>query len=81
MKNVTFRFFQYPCESDNYKDEKPKYITGFIADGNYGDLLIMYKNLIGSDVKLRGKWYMIDDVTASYGGDKEDLFCIDIHCI
>lgn len=81
MKEVAFRFLQYACESDDHRCEKPKYITGFIASGNCGDLLTMYKNLIGTDVKLRDKWYLIDDISASYGGDKEDLFCIDIYCL
>lgn len=43
----------------------------------------MFKNLIGSEIKLKDKWYTIEEVAATFGGGKgdNDIFCVDIYCL
>lgn len=83
MKEVAFRFFQYSSTSEYITNDKAEFITAFVSNCNCGDYVNMFKNLIGSEIKLKDKWYTIEEVAATFGGGKgdNDIFCVDIYCL
>ena len=78
---MLFRFLEYNYYLDEDDMHNPKLITWITVNKNYDTFYKLLRKHIGKEIKLKeDEWYIIDKIIFSYGGNEEDLFCIDVFC-
>ena len=80
MKELLVRFCEYDYSADDAY-ETAKYITGFKVEETYDRFANMIANLVGHDVELKGNIYTVDDYRLNYGGEEDDVVCLNVYCI
>ena len=80
-EGVIFRFLEYDYINEEGKYECAKFLAGMTMKVTFDRFLNFIKSAIGLDIKIKDKWYTVDEITLNYNGNEEDMFCVNIYCI
>ena len=81
VKSLIVRFLKIAYNDETDKYDGAKYLAGFTASGNFDEYTKMFMTMKECDIKIKGEYYIVDDVMFFYGGEEDSVPCLNVYLI